>query len=119
MPQGLSMEFLGAAGAYEKSLSSQLWLILAAMVCVYIVLGVLYESYIHPVTILSTLPSAGVGAILGLMLFKQEFTIIAFIGVLLLCGIVLALPGLSGFMDYNFMPYIHVLLAILYWTAGY
>src|SRR3989344_2640018 len=61
MPQGLSMEFLGAAGAYEKSLSSQLWLILAAMVCVYIVLGVLYESYIHPVTILSTLPSAGVG----------------------------------------------------------
>jgi multidrug efflux pump subunit AcrB len=57
----------GAAGAYETSLSNQLWLILAAVVCVYIVLGVLYESYVHPLTILSTLPSAGVGALLALM----------------------------------------------------
>jgi multidrug efflux pump len=62
------MTFLGAAGAYETSLSNQLWLILAAVVCVYIVLGVLYESYMHPLTILSTLPSAGVGALLALMI---------------------------------------------------
>ena len=61
MPRSLTMEFLGAAGAYQKSLTSQLLLILAALVCVYIVLGVLYESYVHPMTILSTLPSAGVG----------------------------------------------------------
>ena len=88
MPQGLSMEFLGAAGAYEKSLSSQLWLILAAMVCVYIVLGVLYESYIHPVTILSTLPSAGVGALLALMLTGNELGVIGIIGIILLIGIV-------------------------------
>ncbi len=88
MPQGLSMEFLGAAGAYEKSLSSQLWLILAAMVCVYIVLGVLYESYIHPVTILSTLPSAGVGALLALMLTGNDLGVIGIIGIILLIGIV-------------------------------
>ncbi|MDP3230907.1 MAG: efflux RND transporter permease subunit [Acidovorax sp.] len=85
LPQGLSMEFLGAAGAYEKSLSSQLWLILAAMVCVYIVLGVLYESYIHPVTILSTLPSAGVGALLALMVSGNDLGVI---GIILLIGIV-------------------------------
>src|SRR3989344_2267657 len=88
MPQGLSMEFLGAAGAYEKSLSSQLWLILAAMVCVYIVLGVLYESYIHPVTILSTLPSAGVGALLALMVSGNDLGVIGIIGIILLIGIV-------------------------------
>ena len=88
MPPGLSMEFLGAAGAYEKSLSSQLWLILAAMVCVYIVLGVLYESYIHPVTILSTLPSAGVGALLALMLTGNDLGVIGIIGIILLIGIV-------------------------------
>ena len=88
MPAGLSMEFLGAAGAYEKSLSSQLWLILAAMVCVYIVLGVLYESYIHPVTILSTLPSAGVGALLALMLSGNDLGVIGIIGIILLIGIV-------------------------------
>ncbi len=88
MPQGLSMEFLGAAGAYEKSLSSQLWLILAAMVCVYIVLGVLYESYIHPVTILSTLPSAGVGALLALMVTGNDLGVIGIIGIILLIGIV-------------------------------
>ncbi len=62
MPASVNMTFLGAAGAYQNSLSNQLWLILAAVICVYIVLGVLYESYIHPLTILSTLPSAGVGA---------------------------------------------------------
>jgi multidrug efflux pump len=88
MPAGLSMEFLGAAGAYQKSLSSQLWLILAAMVCVYIVLGVLYESYIHPVTILSTLPSAGVGALLALMLTGNDLGVIGIIGIILLIGIV-------------------------------
>ncbi|MFN4120175.1 efflux RND transporter permease subunit [Acidovorax sp.] len=88
MPPGLSMEFIGAAGAYEKSLSSQLWLILAAMVCVYIVLGVLYESYIHPVTILSTLPSAGVGALLALMLTGNDLGVIGIIGIILLIGIV-------------------------------
>ena len=88
MPQGLSMEFLGAAGAYEKSLSSQLWLILAAMVCVYIVLGVLYESYIHPVTILSTLPSAGVGALLALMVSGNDLGVIGIIGIILLIAIV-------------------------------
>ena len=68
LPPRSRMTFLGAAGAYETSLSNQLWLILAAVICVYIVLGVLYESYIHPLTILSTLPSAGVGALLALML---------------------------------------------------
>ena len=88
LPQGLTMEFQGAAGAYEKSLSSQLWLILAAMVCVYIVLGVLYESYIHPVTILSTLPSAGVGALLALMLTGNDLGVIGIIGIILLIGIV-------------------------------
>ena len=88
IPPGLSMEFLGAAGAYEKSLSSQLWLILAAMVCVYIVLGVLYESYIHPVTILSTLPSAGVGALLALMVSGNDLGVIGIIGIILLIGIV-------------------------------
>ena len=88
LPPGLSMEFIGAAGAYEKSLSSQLWLILAAMVCVYIVLGVLYESYIHPVTILSTLPSAGVGALLALMLSGNDLGVIGIIGIILLIGIV-------------------------------
>lgn len=85
---GLSLEFLGAAGAYEKSLSSQLWLILAALVCVYIVLGALYESFIHPLTILSTLPSAGVGALLALMLTGNELGVIGVIGMVLLIGIV-------------------------------
>ncbi len=88
MPPALSMEFLGAASAYEKSLSSQLWLILAVMVCVYIVLGVLYESYIHPLTILSTLPSAGVGALLALMVSGNDLGVIGIIGIILLIGIV-------------------------------
>jgi multidrug efflux pump len=88
LPPSVTLEFLGAAGAYQQSLSSQLWLILAAVVCVYIVLGVLYESYIHPLTILSTLPSAGVGALLALMLFGQDLGVIGIIGIILLIGIV-------------------------------
>ena len=88
MPASVSMTFLGAAGAYQSSLSNQLWLILAAVVCVYIVLGVLYESYIHPLTILSTLPSAGVGALLALMLSGSDLGVIGIIGIILLIGIV-------------------------------
>jgi len=88
LPAGISMTFLGAAGAYENSLSNQLWLILAAVVCVYIVLGVLYESYIHPLTILSTLPSAGVGALLALMIGGHDLGVIGIIGIILLIGIV-------------------------------
>ncbi|RZL94578.1 MAG: multidrug transporter subunit MdtC [Variovorax sp.] len=88
LPVGVSMTFLGAAGAYEKSLTNQLWLILAAVVCVYIVLGVLYESYIHPLTILSTLPSAGVGALLALMVTGNDLGVIGIIGIILLIGIV-------------------------------
>ena len=88
LPTSVSMTFLGAAGAYQASLSSQLWLILAALVCVYIVLGVLYESYIHPMTILSTLPSAGVGALLMLMISGQDLGVIGIIGIILLIGIV-------------------------------
>ena len=88
LPVGVTMTFLGASGAYENSLSNQLWLILAAVVCVYIVLGVLYESYIHPLTILSTLPSAGVGALLALMVTGHDLGVIGIIGIILLIGIV-------------------------------
>jgi len=88
MPASVTMTFLGAAGAYQSSLSNQLWLILAAIVCVYIVLGVLYESYIHPLTILSTLPSAGVGALLALMISGSDLGVIGIIGIILLIGIV-------------------------------
>jgi len=88
LPPSVTMTFLGASGAYEKSLSNQLWLILAAVVCVYIVLGVLYESYIHPLTILSTLPSAGVGALLALWVTGQDLGVIGIIGIILLIGIV-------------------------------
>ncbi|HAT33556.1 MAG TPA: multidrug transporter subunit MdtC, partial [Janthinobacterium sp.] len=88
LPPTVTLSFLGAAGAYQSSLSNQLWLILAAVVCVYIVLGVLYESYIHPLTILSTLPSAGVGALLALMLSGQDLGVIGIIGIILLIGIV-------------------------------
>jgi multidrug efflux pump subunit AcrB len=80
--------FQGTAQAFQASLTNQPLLILAALVTVYIVLGVLYESYIHPITILSTLPSAGVGAVLALMLFRTELTVIAVIGIILLIGIV-------------------------------
>jgi multidrug efflux pump len=88
LPASVSMSFLGASGAYQASLSNQLWLILAAVVCVYIVLGVLYESYIHPLTILSTLPSAGVGALLALLVTGQGLGVIGIIGIILLIGIV-------------------------------
>jgi multidrug efflux pump len=88
MPMSIHTSFQGTAAAFRNSLSSEPWLILAALVTVYIVLGVLYESYIHPVTILSTLPSAGVGAILALLITRQDFTVIALIGIILLIGIV-------------------------------
>jgi len=88
MPASVSMTFLGAAGAYQASLTNQLWLILAAVICVYIVLGVLYESYVHPLTILSTLPSAGVGALLALMMSGEGLGVIGIIGIILLIGIV-------------------------------
>ncbi len=88
VPNAVHGSFQGSARAFQASLNSQPWLILAALLTVYIVLGVLYESYVHPLTILSTLPSAGVGALLALLLFKTDFSIIAFIGVILLIGIV-------------------------------
>ena len=87
-PPALRAEFVGSAQAFKESLASEPILILAAVLAVYIVLGVLYESYIHPVTILSTLPSAGVGALLALLLCRTEFSIIALIGIILLIGIV-------------------------------
>ncbi|MDR2128759.1 MAG: efflux RND transporter permease subunit [Burkholderiaceae bacterium] len=88
LPEAISLRMSGAAGAYEQSLTNQLWLILAAVVCVYIVLGVLYESYVHPLTILSTLPSAGVGALLALWLSGHALDIVGIIGLVLLIGIV-------------------------------
>ncbi len=87
-PSGMTTHFQGAALAFEGSLSNELWLILAALVCVYIVLGILYESFIHPVTILSTLPSAGVGALLALMAARMDLGVIGVIGIVLLIGIV-------------------------------
>jgi multidrug efflux pump len=87
-PTSVHGSFQGTAKTYQDSLSNEPILILSALLAVYIVLGVLYESYAHPITILSTLPSAGVGAVLALMLFKTDFSIIALIGVLLLIGIV-------------------------------
>jgi multidrug efflux pump subunit AcrB len=88
MPASIHADFQGTAQAFRDSLRSEPWLILAALVTVYIVLGMLYESYIHPITILSTLPSAGVGALLALLLTHTELTIIALIGIILLIGIV-------------------------------
>ena len=88
VPATIHGSFQGTAQAFQQSLNNQPLLILAALAAVYIVLGILYESYIHPLTILSTLPSAGVGALLALLLFKTEFSIIALIGVILLIGIV-------------------------------
>jgi multidrug efflux pump len=87
-PATLQGDFQGTAASFRNSLSNEALLILAALVTVYIVLGVLYESFIHPVTILSTLPSAGVGALLALMLFHQELSVVAIIGIILLIGIV-------------------------------
>jgi multidrug efflux pump len=88
MPASIEPTFQGTAHAFESSLANESTLILAAIVTVYIVLGVLYESFIHPITILSTLPSAGVGAILALVLFKKDLDVIALIGIILLIGIV-------------------------------
>jgi multidrug efflux pump len=88
VPGTIRGTFQGTAKAYQDSLNNQPYLILAALVTIYIVLGVLYESYVHPLTILSTLPSAGVGALLALMAFRTEFSIMALIGVILLIGIV-------------------------------
>ncbi|WP_050469477.1 MdtB/MuxB family multidrug efflux RND transporter permease subunit [Herbaspirillum chlorophenolicum] len=88
MPSSTVTNFQGAALAFQASLSNTLWLILAAVVTMYIVLGVLYESYIHPITILSTLPSAGVGALLSLMISRTDLGIIGIIGIILLIGIV-------------------------------
>ncbi len=87
-PASLVASFQGSAGAFETALDNQLFLILAAVVTMYIVLGVLYESFIHPVTILSTLPSAGVGALLALMMAKSDLNVIGIIGIILLIGIV-------------------------------
>ena len=88
MPASIVGSFAGTAATFQQSTSSEPVLILAALVAVYIVLGILYESAVHPVTILSTLPSAGVGAVLALLLTGTEFSIIALIGVILLIGIV-------------------------------
>jgi len=88
MPASIHPSFQGTAAAFQNSLASEPWLILAALITVYIVLGVLYESYIHPVTILSTLPSAGVGAILAMILTRNDLTVVALIGIILLIGIV-------------------------------
>jgi multidrug efflux pump len=88
MPASVQSGFQGTAAAFEGSLSNEGLLILAALAAVYIVLGVLYESFIHPITILSTLPSAGVGALLALIVFKQDLNVVAIIGIILLIGIV-------------------------------
>jgi multidrug efflux pump len=88
MPPTIAGDFQGTAAAFKNSLSNEALLILAALVTVYIVLGVLYESFIHPITILSTLPSAGVGALLALILFRQDLSVVAIIGIILLIGIV-------------------------------
>jgi multidrug efflux pump len=88
MPASVQAAFQGTAEAFQASLAHEPVLIAAALITVYLVLGVLYESYIHPVTILSTLPSAGVGALVALILFGEEFSVIALIGIVLLIGIV-------------------------------
>ncbi|HTH60551.1 MAG TPA: efflux RND transporter permease subunit [Paraburkholderia sp.] len=88
LPPSITSSFQGAAQAFEDSLTSEVWLLVAALVAVYIVLGVLYESFVHPVTILSTLPSAGIGALLALMLTGHDLDIIGIIGIVLLIGIV-------------------------------
>src|SRR5262249_10451232 len=88
LPASIHASFQGTAQAFRASLANEPLLILAALLTVYIVLGVLYESYIHPITILSTLPSAGVGAILALLVCRTEFSVIALIGIILLIGIV-------------------------------
>jgi multidrug efflux pump len=88
MPPAIIGAYAGDAAEFSTALANQPWLILAAVITIYIVLGVLYESFIHPLTILSTLPSAGVGALLALELFNQDLSIVALIGIVLLMGIV-------------------------------
>ncbi len=88
MPSSIRGQFAGTAEAFQKSMSSEPFLILGALLAIYIVLGILYESLIHPITILTTLPSASVGAFLSLILFHSEFDVISFIGIILLVGIV-------------------------------
>jgi multidrug efflux pump len=88
LPASTQAAFQGTAAAFKASLSNQALLLLAALITVYIVLGVLYESFIHPLTILSTLPSAGVGALLALMLFGHDLDVVSIIGIILLIGIV-------------------------------
>jgi multidrug efflux pump subunit AcrB len=88
LPETISSTFSGTAAEFQSSLQSEPYLILAAVIVIYIVLGVLYESYIHPITILSTLPTAGVGALLALLIFGIDFSLIALIGIILLIGIV-------------------------------
>src|SRR5262249_57603257 len=98
VPASMQGSFEGTAEAFLTSLKNEPLLILAALITVYIVLGVLYESYIHPITILSTLPSAGVGALLALLLFGQDMDVIALIGIILLIGIVKK----NGIMMFDF-----------------
>jgi multidrug efflux pump len=88
LPLSVTGSFSADAAEFNRSLAGEPWLILAAVITIYLVLGMLYESFIHPLTILSTLPSAGVGALLALMLFKQDLSIVALIGIILLMGIV-------------------------------
>jgi multidrug efflux pump len=88
IPRSILTGFEGAAQTFQSSLGNEVWLVLAAIIVVYIVLGVLYESYIHPVTILSTLPSAGIGALIALMLTGNDLGVVAIIGIILLIGIV-------------------------------
>lgn len=88
LPGSIQGSFQGTAQAFQSSLANEPYLILAALVTVYIVLGILYESYVHPITILSTLPSAGVGALLALLIFHTDFSIIALIGIIMLIGLV-------------------------------
>lgn len=88
LPDSISLQYQGEASSFQSATSNTLWLILAALLTMYLVLGILYESFIHPVTILSTLPSAAIGALLALLLSGSEFSLIALIGVILLIGIV-------------------------------
>lgn len=88
VPASIHAGFAGTAQVFQASLKSEPWLILSALVAVYIVLGMLYESYVHPLTILSTLPSAGLGALLALLIFNLDLTVVALIGIILLVGVV-------------------------------
>jgi multidrug efflux pump len=89
VPLGIQASFEGSAKIFQNSLANEGWLVVAAIIVVYIVLGILYESYIHPLTILSTLPSAAMGALLGLLITGHELSVIALIGIILLIGIVM------------------------------